>query len=88
MKRDNALQIAGELHTVLRDSARKGVPVGVVGMPEVIDARKQRSEGLAIARDSAGGHAAKARTVVTPLNGRSTEPWTLVREPDDKQGLF
>jgi hypothetical protein len=54
----------------------------------VIDARKQRSESLAIARNSAGGRAAKARTVVTSLTADQPNPGPLSASLMISKGCF
>jgi len=71
VQRDQPLQIVREFGAVLGHAARERVLRQIVGMSDVIRARQQRAEGLAVAGDAADRDAAEVHGRGIRAHGRS-----------------
>jgi hypothetical protein len=67
VQRDDAFQLVGQFGAVFRLAARVRILRQVVRVRQVVDARQQRAEGLAVVADAAHRQAAEADPVVAAL---------------------
>ena len=64
---DDALQLVGEMRAPFRLAAGEGLLGAVIGVRQVVDARQQRAEELAVVDDAADRDAAEADAVIAAL---------------------
>jgi hypothetical protein len=64
MQVDEILQRIGEMRAIFRLALGEGLLVAVIGRRQMVDARQQRAEDLAVADDAADGRAAEADAVI------------------------
>ena len=67
VERDDALQLVGEMRAPFRLAAGEGLLGAVIGVGQVVDARQQRAEELAVLDDAAHRDAAEADAVIAAL---------------------
>ena len=67
MQRDQALQVVGQFRAMRRQADAEGIAGDVVGVAQVVDARQQRPEHLAVGDHAAHRHAAEVDAVITAL---------------------
>ena len=67
MQRDQALQVIGQLGTMLRLAVREGVALQIVRVAQVVHTGHVRAEQLAVRAHAAHGGAGEVHTVVAAL---------------------
>ena len=67
VQRDDALQLVGEMRAPFRLAAGEGLFGAVIGVGQMVDARQQRAEELAVLDDAAHRDAAEADAVIAAL---------------------
>jgi hypothetical protein len=92
VQRHQPLQLVGELHAMLRHTAREGVAGEVVGVANVIDPGQQGPEHLAIGDDATHRDAAEIRAVITALaadktSARALASHAMIGERDLQRGV-
>ena len=77
VQRDDALQLVGEMRAPFRLAAGEGLFGAVIGVRQVVDARQQRAEELAVLDDAADRDAAEADAVIAALAADQARPAAL-----------
>ena len=81
VEQDHPLEVLGELDSMRRLAAREGIAGEVVGVADMVDAREERAEHLAVGDDAADRDAAEIDAVIAPLAADQAEPAALAARP-------
>ena len=91
-KRDDALELVGEMRAPVRLALAEGLVLAIVGRRQMIDAGEQRAEEFAVVDDAADRDAAEADAVIAALapdqaRARAFAAHVVIGERDLERGV-